>query len=209
MKSLAFYNREGIGDVLLLTNGVTDEDHLIHDSKANVTVILDRTNDQVMGINIHNISNHFTPTGQGHVRLNEEERCLVKNIIKDAGFDIEIEIDQEEKFVVGYVEECIPHEDSDHLNITQTRVSDQEILQIVCGAANITQGQKVLVAKPGAVMPSGAIIWPGELRGVPSRGMICSTRELGLEDIQNDPGIWELPNHFEVGTSLAEVIQSY
>ncbi|MGF3113053.1 YtpR family tRNA-binding protein [Facklamia sp. P9177] len=209
MKSLAFYNKEGIGDVLLLTNGITDEDHLSYERKGDVTIIRDRTNDQVMGINIHRLSKHFKVEGQGLVKLNKEQETLVKNLIKEAGFDLEVEIDREEKFVVGFVEECQAHEDSDHLNITQTRVSEDEVLQIVCGAANIAQGQKVLVAKSGAVMPSGAIIWPGELRGVPSRGMICSTRELGLEDIQNDPGIWVLPNHFEVGTSLAEVIQSY
>lgn len=74
------------------------------------------------------------------------------------------------KFVVGYVKECLPHEDSDHLSVTQTEVDNGEVLQIVCGAANIKKGQRVVVAKPGAVMPSGSIIWPGELRGVASNG---------------------------------------
>ncbi|MCR8969462.1 YtpR family tRNA-binding protein [Facklamia sp. 7083-14-GEN3] len=209
MKSLAFYNKEGIGDVLLLTNGVTDEDHLSYERKDDITVITDRTNGQVMGINIHNLSNYFKLEGQGPVKLTKEQETHVQNLIKKAGFDLEIEIDQEEKFVVGFVEECQAHEDSDHLNITQTRVSNSEVLQIVCGASNIAQGQKVLVAKPGAVMPSGAIIWPGELRGEPSKGMICSTRELNLEDLENKPGIWELPSHFQVGTSLADVIKTY
>lgn len=58
-------------------------------------------------------------------------------------------------------------------------------------------------------MPSGAIIWPGELRGVASNGMICSTRELGLEAIENYPGIWELPSKFEVGTPLERVVDYY
>ena len=57
-----------------------------------------------------------------------------------------------------------------------------EKLQIVCGAKNIAQGQKVVVAKVGAVMPSGMMIKDAELRGVPSKGMICSERELGLTD---------------------------
>ena len=57
--------------------------------------------------------------------------------------------------VVGYVEECVDHPDSDYLHITQTRVAADTVLQIVCGAANIEAGQKVLVAQPGAVMPDG------------------------------------------------------
>ena len=67
----------------------------------------------------------------------------------------------------------------------------------------------VLVARPGAAMPNGMIIWPGELRGVESFGMICSTRELGLSDIEDLPGIWELKDSFEPGMSLKEVVASY
>ena len=67
----------------------------------------------------------------------------------------------------------------------------------------------VLVAKPGAVMPSGSIIWPGSLRGVESLGMICSTRELGLAHLEDLPGIWELRPQFEAGTPLLEVKAAY
>lgn len=55
-------------------------------------------------------------------------------------------------------------------------------------------------------MPSGAIIWDGELRGVASHGMICSTRELNLTEIEDKPGIWVLPQDFAAGTPLAEVV---
>ena len=55
----------------------------------------------------------------------------------------------------------VKHPDSDHLSITQTEVDNGEILQIVCGAPNIKAGQKVVVAKPGAMMPDGLMIWPG------------------------------------------------
>ena len=58
-------------------------------------------------------------------------------------------------------------------------------------------------------MPSGAIIWPGELRGVESFGMICSTRELGLAHLEDLPGIWELRPQFSVGTALADVVAAY
>ena len=141
--------------------------------------------------------------------LTEEQVTKVNELIKAAGFNLAIEVDNTPKLVVGYVEECKAHEDSDHLSITQTRVSEDEVLQIVCGARNIAKGQHVLVAKPGAVMPSGAIIWPGELRGVESFGMICSTRELGLAHLEDLPGIWELRPQFSVGTALADVVAAY
>lgn len=206
MKVLAFYNAKGIGDVLLLISGSALEDHLISETKGPVTLIKDRTTDQIVGCNIDQISQHFIPEGQGQVFLTEDQVEQVNQLIKTAGFELTVEVDNSPKFVVGYVEECVDHEDSDHLHITQTRVSPDQVLQIVCGAANIRQGLHVLVAQVGAVMPSGMIIWPGELRGVPSHGMICSTRELGLDHLNTQPGIWELDADFVPGTSLDQVL---
>ena len=114
--------------------------------------------------------------------LSEEEQATVKTLIQEAGFDGEaLDLSPKDTLVVGYVETCVPHEDSDHLHVTQTRVSQDTVLQIVCGAPNVKAGQKVVVATPGTVMPNGSIIWAGELRGVASHGMLCSARELGLE----------------------------
>jgi tRNA-binding protein len=64
-----------------------------------------------------------------------------------------------------------------------------ETLQIVCGAPNVDKGQKVVVAKTGAVMPSGMIIKDAVLRGVASSGMICSARELALPNAPQKRGI--------------------
>ena len=74
-------------------------------------------------------------------------------------------------------------------------------MQIVCGAPNIDEGQKVVVAKVGAMMPNGAMIFPGKLRGVESMGMICSARELELPNAPQKRGILVLPetDAFEVG----------
>lgn len=206
---LAFYNKQAVGDVLMLTSGTISDDHVVTESKRNITLINDRTNDQTVAVNIFNISESFEISDNGPVLLTEEQVTKVNELIKAAGFNLAIEVDNTPKLVVGYVEECKAHEDSDHLSITQTRVSEDEVLQIVCGARNIAKGQHVLVAKPGAVMPSGAIIWPGELRGVESFGMICSTRELGLAHLEDLPGIWELRPQFSVGTALADVVAAY
>src|SRR5699024_11340389 len=85
------------------------------------------------------------------------------------------------KFVVGYAQEKQFHENADKLTVCQVDVGD-ETLQIVCGAPNVEQGQKVVVAKVGATMPSGMKIKQTKLRGVSSYGMICSKRELRSEE---------------------------
>src|SRR5690625_3189883 len=99
--------------------------------------------------------------------------------------------------VVGEVETCEPLEGSDHLKKTTVDVGD-EILPIVCGAPNVEAGQKVVVARVGAWMPDGLHIRPSKLRGVESSGMICSRKELNLEDDGVD-GIYVLDDDFETG----------
>lgn len=81
--------------------------------------------------------------------------------------------------VIGKVLECTMHPDSDHLHVCKVDTHD-EVLQIVCGAPNVREGIKVIVALPGAVLPGGTIK-KGTIRGVESNGMLCSIQELGLE----------------------------
>lgn len=90
------------------------------------------------------------------------------------------------------------HPNADKLNICKVDVGT-ETLQIVCGAPNVDAGQKVVVAKVGAVMPSGMIIKDAELRGVPSSGMICSAKELALPNAPQEKGILVLEDKYEVG----------
>lgn len=98
-----------------------------------------------------------------------------------AGLEVEgIEyLSQGTNLVIGYVEECIDHPDSDHLHCTKVNVGD-EVLDIVCGAPNVAVGQKVIVAKVGAKLPDGEIK-AGSIRGQVSNGMICSLLELGVD----------------------------
>ena len=82
--------------------------------------------------------------------------------------------------VVGRVEECVPHPDSDHLHVCQVNVGGEAPIQIVCGAPNVAVGQLVPVALEGAHLPGGVKIKKGKLRGQLSMGMICSGPELGV-----------------------------
>lgn len=106
--------------------------------------------------------------------------------------------------VVGYVETCEEHPDSDHMHVVTVDVGGEEPIQIVCGAPNIAQGIKVPVATVGAVLPGDFKIKKSKLRGVASCGMCCSKRELGLGT--DHEGIWVLPEDAVVGTPIAEYL---
>lgn len=103
--------------------------------------------------------------------------------------------------VIGEVIECKNHPNSDHLHLCKVNIG-KEVLNIVCGAPNVREGLKVIVAKDGAVLPGGTIK-KGVIRGEESNGMLCSIAELGLEhkyltssDIE---GICELASDAKVG----------
>ena len=204
---LAFYN-QSVGDVLMLTRSKIDQAQVEIEKKADICLIKDGDSQEIVAINIFGVDD-LNIKGQGSIQLNQDQVDLINQHFSQAGVEIAIEVDPSDKFVVGEVEDCQALEDSDHLSITKVNVGQDERLQIVCGAQNIRTGLKVLVAKVGAVMPSGLIIWPGQLRGVDSYGMICSTRELGLTDIEDLPGIWELDDTLAAGTGLDQVKAYY
>lgn len=110
-----------------------------------------------------------------------------------------------ENVVVGHVVSCEKHPDADKLNLCQVDVGT-ETLQIICGAPNVGQGQKVIVAKPGAVLPGNFKIKKVKLRGIESSGMICSLQELGVKEkfipAEFADGIYVFPEDAPVGESV-------
>ncbi|SET43906.1 phenylalanyl-tRNA synthetase beta subunit [Oceanobacillus limi] len=123
---------------------------------------------------------------------------------------IEYIAEKSSNVVVGYVESCEKHPNADKLNLCQVDVGDEENLQIICGAPNVAQGQKVAVAKPGAVLPGNFKIKKVKLRGVESNGMICSLQELGIDEkyVPKDvaEGIFVFPNDVIVGESVEPLL---
>lgn len=105
--------------------------------------------------------------------------------------------------VIGYVQVCIKHPHADKLSLCQVDLGEGEPVQIVCGAPNVREGQKVPVAKIGALLPGGVKIKKAKLRGEVSEGMICSARELGIDDRylseEERIGILVLPEDAPVG----------
>lgn len=112
--------------------------------------------------------------------------------------------------VVGYVKSKEKHPDADKLNVCVVDAGQGEDLQIVCGAKNVDAGQKVPVAVVGAKLPGGMQIKRAKLRGVESQGMICSAKELGLNDRllpkEIQEGILVLPPDTQVGESILDVL---
>lgn len=98
-----------------------------------------------------------------------------------AGFEIEgiAKQSQGSNLVIGHVDSCKEHPDSDHLHICQVDLGDR-VEQIVCGAPNVAKGQKVIVAKVGAKLLGGEIK-ASVIRGQASNGMICSLLEVGVD----------------------------
>jgi len=113
------------------------------------------------------------------------------------------------KLVIGHVLTCVDHPNSDHLHVTTVDLGDR-VEQIVCGASNVDQGQYVIVAQVGAVLPGDFLIKSSKIRGVDSNGMICSLRELGFEDsVIPEPfkdGIYYFDQPQTIGTPALDVI---
>jgi phenylalanyl-tRNA synthetase beta chain len=105
---------------------------------------------------------------------------------------------------VGRVLEAGKHPNADRLQLCSVDVGEGEPRQIVCGAWNFGEGATVAVALPGAVLPDGRRLERAKLRGTVSDGMILS--ELELELGTDHTGILVLPDPWEPGTPLADVL---
>lgn len=111
-----------------------------------------------------------------------------------------------ENVVVGEINSFEPHPNADRLSVCQVNVGDGTTRNIVCGAKNFKTGDRVIVALPGAVLPGDFKIKKGNLRGVPSEGMMCSERELGMGD--DHAGIAILENRPDLGTPVNELFKA-
>lgn len=99
--------------------------------------------------------------------------------------------------VIGQITEYGKHPNSDKLTLLKVNVGDEEELQIICGAPNHKLGDKVVVAKIGAVLPGDFKIKKSKIRDVESFGMLCSQVELGIGE--DGDGIIILPEDAPIG----------
>lgn len=109
--------------------------------------------------------------------------------------------------VVAEVISVQKHPDADRLTICKVDagLANNTLLQIVCGATNVSEGIKVPCALVGASLPGGIVIKQSKLRGVESFGMLCSAKELGLDEKKE--GLLPLPVDAPVGMNFRDYYQ--
>lgn len=112
--------------------------------------------------------------------------------------------------LVGKIVEIEKHPDADKLQITQIDIGTGENIQIVTGAQNIAIGDVVPVAMHKSTLPNGIKITKGKLRGVVSNGMLCSCKELNVDekyvDEKSKNGIWILDKSLTLGQDIKEAL---
>ena len=196
------YNKEFVGDVLMVIVADNEGAKAAFERKGNVTRIFREDTQQTIAWNIFQVSEYLDINQVGQVTLTDQDVAKLNQELQKEGFAEELVNDLEPKFVVGEIVEMVAHPDSDHLNICQVQVAADKTVQIVAGAPNARVGLKTIVALPGAMMPKGNLIFPGELRGEKSFGMMCSPRELQLPNAPQNRGIIELADSEVVGTAF-------
>lgn len=198
---IATYNKN-VGDVLMLIVANNEGAEVTYERKADVARIFREDTGQTVGWNIFDIKKDWPDLAQGQNDLSEHQVTELNVKLRAAGFDEQLTYDGQPKFVVAEILTMEDHADSDHLHVCQVEVGLDAPVQIVCGAPNAVVGMKTVAALPGAMMPSGSLIWPGALRGVPSYGMLCSARELDLPNAPQVRGIIELNADLEAGSAF-------
>lgn len=143
------------------------------------------------GVSAQDLADRFTDAGL------EVERVEPRSSSELAGL------------VVGLVLDCAPHPNADKLKVCRVDIGQASPSVIVCGAPNVASRQKVVVAVPGAVLPSGSI-GVVTLRGVESQGMLCSAKEIGLETRllpkEQTAGLYLLPDSASVGSDVVRLL---
>ncbi len=199
---IATYNTH-VGDVLMLIVKNNEGEKLNFERKGKIARVFRESDNETVAWNIFEAKSILTSLSElkknGPVDLTADDIEKLNKEVSAAGFQEILVHDIQPKFVVAEIVEMETHPDSDHLHICKVNVGFNDPVQIVCGAPNAALGLKTVAALPGAMMPSGALIFPGELRGIASFGMLCSARELELPNAPQVRGIIELTDDWSAG----------
>ncbi|HEP1364872.1 tRNA binding domain-containing protein [Streptococcus pyogenes] len=196
------YNKEQVGDVLMVILQDAKDIKRQVERKGKVARVFAEESGKTLAWNIFEASSLITIEGNGQIFLTDEDLARLNAELAKEGFSERLEPTVEPVFVVGQIVETVAHPDSDHLNICQVAIGEDQTVQIVAGAPNAALGLKTIVALPGAIMPNGSLIFPGKLRGEESYGMMCSPRELALPNAPQKRGIIELDESAVVGEAF-------
>jgi tRNA-binding protein len=192
-----FYNQTSLHDTLILH---ITPDRVYKVDTSNKFCIGYNDKKEVCFINIFDVSKDI-PLPSGFLKLNTEVCSYIKSITK---IDL-LNVSAENPFVVGQVVNC-EEIGGTHLHLCRVSAGGDKILDIVCGAKNVSKDIKVIIAQLGAVLPSGLRILPNKLMGHTSSGMLCSAKELSLNLTEyTESGIVILNEKYQVGQPFEKV----
>lgn len=140
----------------------------------------------------------------------KEDPKGAKNIaacLTSRGIEVEAIHDQAagfENVVTVQILKKLKHPQADRLSLCTVTLGQGEPLEIVCGAQNMKEGDRVALAQVGALLPNGVKITQSKIRGVVSNGMLCSESELGLS--KESEGILILGEKTPLGKPLAQIL---
>ena len=146
-----------------------------------------------------------------YVDLDIDVKTLAEDMTRVGNeYDLAEKLIPATKLVIGKVLECKDHPDSDHLHVCKVDIGT-EVLNIVCGAPNVRDGIKVIVALAGADLPNDVKIKKSVIRGEESNGMICALYEIGIDKkflLEEDKnGIHILPEDAPIGKDPIEYMK--
>ncbi|MDR0985525.1 MAG: tRNA-binding protein [Mycoplasmataceae bacterium] len=188
-----FYNKKSLNDTLIVNVSINDPTNIVTKNSFSYGEDKDK---KIVFINIFNVSNHMK-MNEGYLKLDKSLNDFIKKI---TNIDLSNYL-LDKPLIVGKVIKCDSINNT-HLHNCVVDIKVQQ-LNIVCGANNVKQGLKVVVAMIGSIIPNGLYIKPGKLMGYTSNGMLCSSRELNIKDSKfNNEGIIELNDDYVIGESF-------
>lgn len=199
------YNRDGLQNTLLvIINPVQNDENVRYEKNGDITIIHQEQTREILGYNISQASEKFDISFSGILLENDEKlKQQVIDFLEENQIQISENVNEcQQDFRIGHVVKCEKHPDSEKLSVCKLNIGEKEAIQVVCGAKNIAEGQFVVVAMIGSVMPNGLAILPGILRKIASNGMICSASELNLPHQYQSEGILILSEHAPVGQNF-------
>lgn len=200
MNYALFYNKQKFGDLLMI---VFDQKSIPTSTVKEGDLIKIYNGDELIGINIFGISKIIKIKANGLIPFPNKIFIDVLNTILTQHSLPTLESKKNSGFIIGRIVSCIEHEESSHLHILKVDIGEQ-VLDIVCGAANVAVGEIVVVATIGTYMFDGTMIEKGNLLGVDSYGMCCSERELNLTDDKERRGLLLLDESYKIGSDFFE-----
>lgn len=196
-----FYNQLAFPKVLMIILDTTEVVRI--DEYVDCCVLLN-VNNEIVGYNLFDFNPHLLDVSKGYQSMNQALLDQINGVLQNNKLSV-LEYDDTNHFIVGEIVLITPHPDSDHLNICEVNINTDEHLMIVCGAGNVREKLKVVVATLGAVLPNGKLISFNKLRGIDSYGMLCSGSELMLKGYENKAGLLELNDQYLVGTAFKDL----